>query len=200
VPRVVLFNKPFRVLTRFTDPAGRSTLADFIAMPGVYPAGRLDYDSEGLLVLTDDGRLQHEIAEPRYRAPKVYWAQVDGEPDEHALAGLREGVGLADGWTAPAEVRRLPTPTLWPRDPPIRFRAAIPTTWLEMTLFEGRNRQIRRMTAAVGAPTLRLIRRSIGPWSVEGIEPGAWRVVPAAQWHEAAVRAREGTWGRRAPR
>lgn len=195
MPHVILLNKPFRVLTRFTDPSGRSTLADFISTPGVYPAGRLDYESEGLLVLTDDGRLQQQIAEPRHKAPKVYWAQVEGEPGDPALVRLREGVELADGWTSPAEVRRLPTPAIWPRDPPIRFRAAIPTAWLEITLYEGRNRQVRRMTAAVGLPTLRLIRRSIGPWSVEGMAPGEWRMVPAQEWHQAAARQREGTWG-----
>lgn len=173
--RVVLVNKPFRVLTRFTDPEGRATLADYVPIPGIYPAGRLDYDSEGLVVLTDDGRLQRRISDPRHKLPKTYWVQVEGDPDEAALEALRLGVELRDGRTAPATARRIAAPAVWERDPPIRFRAAIPTAWLEITLREGRNRQVRRMTAAVGLPTLRLIRFSVGAWTIEGLAPGAWR-------------------------
>jgi 23S rRNA pseudouridine2457 synthase len=172
---VILLNKPFQVLTRFTDPKGRATLADYVDRPGFYPAGRLDFDSEGLLVLTDDGALQHRISDPRHKLPKIYWAQVEGEPSAEALRRLAEGVELRDGRSAPAEARRLPAPTVWERDPPIRYRASIPTTWLEIILREGRNRQVRRMTAAVGHPTLRLIRQAVGPWSIAGLAPGEWR-------------------------
>ena len=173
---LVLFNKPFGVLSQFTDrEAGRSTLAEFIPIRNVRPAGRLDYDSEGLLLLTDNGRLQARIADPRHQLAKVYWVQVEGVPDEVALARLRRGVSLNDGPTRPAAARRIDEPAqLWPRDPPIRHRAAIPTTWLELTLREGRNRQVRRMTAAVGFPTLRLIRFAVGPWTLEGLAPGAY--------------------------
>jgi len=199
VARVVLFNKPFRVLTRFTDPEGRPTLADFVPLPGVYPAGRLDFDSEGLLVLTDDGALQHRIADPRHKMPKLYWAQVEGVPSADALERLRRGVTLADGLTAPAQVELLAEPELWPRDPPIRFRAAIPTAWIALTIREGRNRQVRRMTAAVGHPTLRLVRREVGPWSVEGLAPGGWRLLAGAeagpQWRGRGPAAGDG--GRR---
>lgn len=174
---LILFNKPFGVLSQFTDRnAGRPTLADYIAAEGVYPAGRLDYDSEGLLLLTDDGPLHARIADPRHKLPKVYWAQVEGVPDEAALERLRRGVALNDGPTRLAEARTLDEPAnLWPRDPPIRYRAAIPTTWIELVLREGRNRQVRRMTAAVGHPTLRLIRWAVGPWTLEGLAPGQWR-------------------------
>ena len=178
--RIVLLNKPFRVLSRFTDPEGRPTLADLVPIPGVYPAGRLDFDSEGLLVLTDDGALQHRIADPRHKLPKLYWVQVEGAPEEAALDRLRRGVTLADGPTAPAEVERLDAPEVWPRDPPIRARAAIPTAWLAITIREGRNRQVRRMTAAIGHPTLRLIRREVGPWRLDGLSPGSWRLLEAA--------------------
>lgn len=176
--RVLLFNKPYGVLAQFTDAAGRATLADYIDLTGVYAAGRLDRDSEGLLVLTDDGRLQHRIADPRHAMSKTYWVQVDGEPDESALQALREGVRLKDGLTRPAKVERIVEPPgLWPRDPPVRYRKAIPTAWLALTLGEGRNRQVRRMSAAVGHPTLRLIRYRIGSWTLDGFAPGEWRAL-----------------------
>ena len=178
--RLLLFNKPFDVLSQFTDkgtPQGRRTLSEFIRVPGVYPAGRLDRDSEGLLLLTDDGRLQARIADPRFKLPKTYLVQVEGAPDEAALDRLRRGVLLNDGQTRPAEVEAIDPPPLWPRDPPVRFRKTVPDHWLKLTIREGRNRQVRRMTAAVGLPTLRLARWSVGPWSVEGIAPGEWREV-----------------------
>jgi len=178
--RIVLLNKPYNVLCQFTDAAGRPTLADYVPLRDVYPAGRLDLDSEGLVVLTDDGHLQHQIADPRHKLAKGYWVQVEGEPDEAALAQLRRGVLLKDGWTAPAEAARVAAPAVWPRTPPIRNRAHIPTAWLALTLHEGRNRQIRRMTAAVGHPTLRLIRHSVGAWRLDGLAPGQYRVLSAA--------------------
>lgn len=173
--RLILFNKPFGVLSQFTDrgsPTVRATLSDFIAVKGVYPAGRLDRDSEGLLLLTDDGRLQARIADPRFKLPKTYLVQVEGDAQEAKLDRLRQGVRLKDGMTQPAEAARIDAPDLWLRDPPIRMRKSIPDTWLRITLREGRNRQVRRMTAAVGLPTLRLVRWSIGDWTVEGIAPG----------------------------
>ena len=173
--RLLLFNKPFGVLSQFTDrgsPTVRSTLSDFIAVKGVYPAGRLDRDSEGLLLLCDDGRLQARIANPRFKLPKTYLVQVEGDPQEPDLARLRQGVQLKDGMTLPSDVSRIDQPALWPRDPPIRQRRAIPDSWLQITIREGRNRQVRRMTAAVGLPTLRLVRWSIGDWAVAGIAPG----------------------------
>jgi 23S rRNA pseudouridine2457 synthase len=173
--RLLLFNKPFGVLSQFTDrgsPTTRATLSDFIAVKGVYPAGRLDRDSEGLLLLTDDGRLQARIADPRFKLPKTYLVQVEGDPREDQLEPLRKGVRLKDGMTLPAEVARIDAPDLWPRDPPIRERKSIPDCWLQITIREGRNRQVRRMTAAVGLPTLRLVRWSIGDWTLAGLAPG----------------------------
>ena len=178
MPRLILLNKPYLVLCQFSDGEGRPTLADYVPVPGVYPAGRLDHDSEGLVVLTDDGRLQGLIADPRHKLPKTYWAQVEGVPDAEALRRLREGVTLKDGATQPARVTVMEPPEVWPRVPPIRERRAIPTTWLALTIREGRNRQVRRMTAAVGYPTLRLIRWRVGPWTLEGLAPGAWREEP----------------------
>ena len=173
---LLAFNKPFGVLCQFSgDGTARPTLADFIDMPGVYPAGRLDLDSEGLLLLTDDGRLQARIADPRFKLPKTYLVQVEGEIDEAALASLRRGVDLKDGPTRPAVADRIDAPTIWPRDPPVRFRKTIPDCWIELTIHEGRNRQVRRMTAAVGYPTLRLVRWRIGDWTVAGLAPGEFR-------------------------
>jgi 23S rRNA pseudouridine2457 synthase len=177
---LILFNKPFNVLSQFTDKEGRHTLAEFISVSKVRAAGRLDYDSEGLLLLTDDGALQTRIAEPKHKLPKTYWVQVEGVPSTEALKKLRDGVPLNDGLTLPAEVRLIPEPGLWPRDPPIRFRKDIPTAWIELIITEGRNRQVRRMTAAVGYPTLRLVRVAVGPYRLDGIEPGEWREADAA--------------------
>jgi 23S rRNA pseudouridine2457 synthase len=176
---LIALNKPFDVLCQFTDPAGRATLADYVRVPGVYAAGRLDRDSEGLLLLTDDGKLAQRITDPRHALPKTYWAQVEGAPDSAALDRLRRGVVLHDGPTRPAEVESLADepPGLWPRTPPIRFRALIPTHWLQLTIREGRNRQVRRMTAAVGLPTLRLIRAAIGPVDLDVLAPGQWHQV-----------------------
>ena len=183
---LILFNKPYGVLSQFTDRAGegaRATLSDYIDRPGVYPAGRLDRDSEGLLLLTDDGRLQSRIADPRFKLAKTYLAQVEGEPDEAALERLRRGVVLNDGPTRPALAQRIDPPALWPRDPPVRFRKSVPDCWLRLTIREGRNRQVRRMTAAVGFPTLRLVRWSVGEWSVEGLGVGEWREGYSAEGH-----------------
>ena len=178
---LIAFNKPFGVLSQFTDKgtegSARPTLSAYIDMPGVYPAGRLDRDSEGLLLLTDDGALQARIADPKHKMEKTYWAQVEGIPDEAALAAFRQGLDLKDGRTRPARIARLVPPDLWDRDPPIRYRKSVPDSWLEIGLREGKNRQVRRMTAAIGHPTLRLIRHSIGDWTVEGLAPGEWREV-----------------------
>ncbi len=177
---LLAFNKPFGVACKFSPEPGRRTLADFIEVPDVYPAGRLDTDSEGLLLLTDDGALQARIANPRHDLAKVYWAQVEGIPDDAALATLRAGVNLGDFTTRPAGARLIDEPPgLWPRDPPIRYRAKIPTAWVELTLREGKNRQVRRMTARVGYPTLRLVRAAVGNVSVVGLPPGQWREVGA---------------------
>ena len=177
-PRLLLLNKPFDVLTQFNDDAGRATLKDFVDVPGVYPAGRLDCDSEGLLLLTNDGQLQARIADPRHKLAKTYWVQVEGTPSEAQLQQLQSGVLLNDGPTLPAQARLLePPPDLWPRQPPVRFRQSIPTHWLELVITEGRNRQVRRMTAAVGLPTLRLVRVRIGPWSLGELLPGQWQEV-----------------------
>lgn len=174
--RLILFNKPYGVLSQFTPEAGHQSLADYIPLPGIYPAGRLDADSEGLLVLTDDGRLQKRIADPRYKMAKTYWAQVEGVPADAVLRQLESGIDLDEFITLPCRARLIdPPPGLWPRDPPIRERKAIPTTWLEIVLREGKNRQVRRMTAKAGHPTLRLIRFAIGPWTVRGLVPGEWR-------------------------
>jgi 23S rRNA pseudouridine2457 synthase len=178
VSGIILFNKPFGVLSQFTDEsqgASRPTLAQYIDAPGFYPAGRLDFDSEGLLVLCDDGRMQARIADPRFRLVKTYLAQVEGEPDEAALEALRRGIRLKDGLTRPAQADRIADPALWPRDPPIRVRKTVPDSWLRLTITEGRNRQVRRMTAAAGHPTLRLVRWSVGEWTLDRLAPGEWR-------------------------
>jgi 23S rRNA pseudouridine2457 synthase len=178
-PVLIAFNKPFNVLCQFTDHSTppRRTLAEFGLPPNVYAAGRLDYDSEGLLLLTDDGGLVHRLTDPRHKQAKIYWAQVEGVPDDAALSRLRNGVELNDGPTLPAQARLLESPTLWPRDPPIRFRKNIPDAWMELTIREGRNRQVRRMTAAVGLPTLRLVRVAVGEHGLDGLQPGEWRMM-----------------------
>ena len=174
--RLILLNKPFNVLCQFTDETGgKRTLADFVPVKDVYPAGRLDYDSEGLVLLTNAGWLQHRIANPACKEPKTYWVQVEGEPADSAIERLAAGLMLKDGPTLPAEASRLDPPAVWERHPPIRFRKNIPATWLSITLREGRNRQVRRMTAAIGHPTLRLIRVRVGEWRLEGLGPGEWR-------------------------
>ncbi len=181
MPKLIIFNKPFGVLPQFTDAgtAGspRPTLSSYIDVADVYPAGRLDMDSEGLMLLTDDGRLQARISDPKYKMPKTYWVQVEGEMTEEALIALRRGVMLKDGITLPAQAERIAPPALWPRDPPIRVRQTVPDCWIKLTIHEGKNRQVRRMTAAVGHPTLRLVRWAVGEWDLEGLEPGTWREV-----------------------
>ena len=176
--RLILLNKPYGVLSQFTDaksPTERPTLSGLVSVPGVYPAGRLDRDSEGLLLLTDDGRLQARIADPRYKIAKTYLVQVEGSPEPAQLERLRRGVMLNDGPTLPADAELISPPDVWPRDPPVRFRKSVPDAWLSLTIREGRNRQVRRMSAAVGLPTLRLVRWRIGEWSLEGLAPGDWR-------------------------
>ncbi|MDO6823404.1 pseudouridine synthase [Marinobacter sp. 1_MG-2023] len=208
---LILFNKPFQVLCQFTDEAvsagrkRRSTLADWISIPEVYPAGRLDYDSEGLLLLTSDGALQHRIASPALKMPKTYWVQVEGEITPGAIKELSTGVKLKDGHTRPAQARKLEDPELWPRVPPVRRRETVPTSWLELTITEGRNRQVRRMTAAVGFPTLRLIRYRIGDWTLHGLKPGKHRKLTvnlptAAQPEKRPMRARPAKVPQRARR
>ena len=179
---LIAFNKPYGVLCQFTDRSTppRPTLAGFGLPPHVYPAGRLDYDSEGLLLLTDDGRLAHRLTDPRHKQPKTYWVQVEGEPGDDALRALREGVELRDGRTRPARVRRITPPRLWPRDPPVRFRKTVPDAWLELVITEGRNRQVRRMTASVALPTLRLVRAAVGRHDLGPLAPGQWRQVQDA--------------------
>lgn len=175
--KLLLFNKPFRVLSQFTDSQGRETLASYVDLPGFYAAGRLDFDSEGLLALTDSGELQHRIAHPKKKLAKTYWVQVEGKPDKSSLEQLRNGVELKDGKTRPTKVRLIPEPKLWARTPPIRQRVSQPTSWLEITITEGRNRQVRRMTAAIGNPTLRLVRVSIGDWQLDSLKPGEYRII-----------------------
>ncbi|MER3543351.1 MAG: pseudouridine synthase [Chloroflexota bacterium] len=179
--RLILLNKPYRVLCQFEDEEGRATLADYVPLPDVYPAGRLDYESEGLVLLTDVGWLHHWITHPRHKLPKVYWVQVEGIPTPEALQQLAQGVVVKGERTRPARVRFIEPPPVWPRNPPIRERKSVPTSWLEITLTEGRKRQVRHMTAAVGYPTLRLIRWAIGPWQLGTLQPGEWREVPCPQ-------------------
>lgn len=198
---VILFNKPYRVLSQFTDDAGRATLADYLSAPGFRAAGRLDYDSEGLLLLTDDGALQQLIANPRHKLWKTYLVQVEGEIDERAIQALTRGVQLADGPTLPARARRTTPPPLWPRVPPVRVRQSVPDSWLELSIREGRNRQVRRMTAAVGFPTLRLVRLKVGDWELGQLAPGEHRRVevhmPAADQGPRASRRRRTRKGKR---
>jgi 23S rRNA pseudouridine2457 synthase len=186
--RLILFNKPFRVLCQFTDSPGRATLADYISVPDVYAAGRLDFDSEGLVLLTSSGVIQHIITDPRHKLPKTYFAQVEGIPNEQAIRKLSKGVMLNDGVTQPAKVQLIEPPEVWERTPPIRYRKNIPTAWLRLTIIEGRNRQVRRMTAAVGHPTLRLIREKIGPWFLDDLKPGEWRDAPCPHSRDELMR------------
>ncbi len=199
--RLIAFCKPYGVLCQFSPDGDTPTLADFISIPGIYPAGRLDKDSEGLLLLTDSGTLQHRISHPKKKMPKTYLVQVEGEPDEAAIHQLCEGVRLKDGVTQAAKAETIPAPELWPRTPPVRYRASIPTSWLKLTIREGRNRQVRRMTAAVGYPTLRLIRYAIGPWNLDGLEPGQSRELKLArEYYESGKTTVASPRHRRRPR
>ncbi|MCW3481563.1 pseudouridine synthase [Neisseriaceae bacterium JH1-16] len=175
--QLILLNKPYGVICQFSEHPKHPTLKSCIDLPGVYPAGRLDTDSEGLLLLTGDGALQHRIADPRWKLPKTYWVQVEGEPSDEQLAALEAGVDLGDFVTRPGTARRIETPELWPRNPPVRFRKSVPDCWIEIVISEGKNRQVRRMTAKVGLPTLRLVRVAIGPWRLDGLPPGEYRVL-----------------------
>lgn len=195
--KIILFNKPWGVLSQFTDKEGRPTLAQYIRLPGFYPAGRLDHDSEGLLLLTDDGQVQHHIAHPANKLEKTYWVQVEGAPTSYALSKLSQGVELNDGMTLPARVRLIPAPRLWEREVPVRERKTIPTQWLEISITEGRNRQVRRMTAAVGHPTLRLVRVRIGNWTLEDIAPGKYQIETLSLPKSASTVRRPGTSARR---
>ncbi len=196
--RLILFNKPYGVICQFSGDGAHVTLKDFVPVPSVYPAGRLDTDSEGLLLLTDDGALQHRIADPRHKLPKTYLVQVEGEPDDAALAGLCRGLDLGDFVTRPCRARRVDEPDwLWPRNPPVRFRKNVPTSWLEIVLHEGKNRQVRRMTAKTGFPTLRLIRLAIGDWSLAGLAPGQWRSEPVESPAMSGAKPFAGVDGRR---
>lgn len=178
MPRLILLNKPFQVLCQFSPEGDKRTLKDFVPIPGVYPAGRLDYDSEGLVVLTNAGWLQHYISDPKHKIAKTYWAQVERIPNQQGLQSLRQGIKLKDGMTRPAQTKQIKEPKIWERNPPIRERKNIPTAWLELKISEGRNRQVRRMTAAIGFPTLRLIRQSVGIWSLQSLTPGEWIEIP----------------------
>ncbi len=175
--KIILFNKPFRVLSQFTDTLDKTTLSSFIDIPDIYPAGRLDFDSEGLMILTDDGAWQHHISHPRHKLKKTYWVQVEGEITDAAIKQLCEGVELNDGKTKPASAKQIPEPDLWQREPPVRYRANIPTSWIELSISEGRNRQVRRMTAAVQFPTLRLVRQAIGEWTLDDLQPGQYKAL-----------------------
>lgn len=180
LPRLILLNKPFGVICQFSGDGSRPTLADYVPVPNVYPAGRLDQDSEGLVLLTDDGRLQARIADPKHKLPKTYLVQIEGAITDAAIAKLQKGLMLKDGMTRPAVASRIEPPLIWPRNPPVRFRKSVPDSWISLILREGRNRQVRRMTAAVGFPTLRLVRWQVDRWSIEGLAPGEWREVKAA--------------------
>ena len=175
---LILLNKPYGVISQFSEHEKHTSLAEFITEKDFYPAGRLDHDSEGLLILTDEGKIQHCLSHPKHKQPKTYWVQVDGEITDEALNELKKGVMLKDGLTLPAKAKKIDEPALWPRDPPVRYRANIPTSWCELTITEGKNRQVRRMTAAVGFPTLRLVRYSIGDFTIDGLSPGEWRKIP----------------------